>query len=352
MIRTQVAGSWAALVAAILFGLSAPLAKGLVGMIDPWLLAGLLYLGSGLGLSLVWWWRQRHGQRREGRLRAHHLPWLLAAIASGGVIAPVLLVVGLAHTDAATGALLLNLEAVATALLAWLVVREHTSRRLMLGLLLIVAGGLVLAWPSAPVAGSSWWGPLLIAAACCCWGIDNTCTRPLSVADPVTIATIKGLVAGAVNTVIAFALGAAWPSWSATSGALLVGFGGYGISLVLFVVAMRHLGSGRTGAYFAIAPFVGAIGAFVGGAPLTWMIMAAGVLMGAGVWLHLSERHEHPHTHEPLEHDHRHRHDDAHHDHAHAPAHPTGDEHSHSHRHQPRSHSHPHLPDLHHRHGH
>lgn len=353
MATVLVTGSISALLAAVLFGVSAPLAKALLGTVDPWLLAGLFYLGSGIGLGLYWRWRSREAIQQEGRLHRRHVPWLLAAIGAGGVVAPVLLVFGLARTDAATGALLLNLETVATAVLAWSVAREHTSRRLVIGLALIVLGGVVLAWPSTPVAGSTWWGPLLIAAACLCWGVDNTCTRPLSEADPVAIATIKGLVAGSVNTAIALSLGASLPAGPALGGALAVGLAGYGISLVLFVLAMRHLGSGRTGAYFAIAPFIGAVVAMAMGTPLGWPVLVAGGLMGCGVWLHLTEQHAHPHRHEVHEHDHRHRHDDGHHQHLHDGIGPPGPEqHSHAHRHDPVEHRHPHLPDLHHRHAH
>jgi drug/metabolite transporter (DMT)-like permease len=353
MASLPASGPAAALLAAALFGISAPLAKELTGAIDPWLLAGLLYLGSGLGLGLAWLWRRRGGHGREGRLARRHLPWLAAAIASGGVVAPVLLVLGLVRTDGATGALLLNLEAVATAALAWLVVREHTSLRLVLGLLLIVAGGAALAWPEAAgAAAGGGWGPPLIAAACLCWGIDNTCTRPLSECDPVAVAALKGLVAGTVNTAIAFALGAVLPAPTALAGALLVGVAGYGISLVLFLLALRRLGSGRTGAYFAIAPFVGALAAFALGASPSWPLAVAGALMGLGVWLHLGEQHEHEHHHHGLDHDHRHRHDDDHHRHPHRDGDLPGPEHSHPHRHEDLRHRHPHLPDLHHRHAH
>lgn len=344
-----------ALGAAVLFGVSTPLSKVLVGRMDPWLLAGLLYLGSGIGMTVLLGIRRlvRGPESGEAGLTRAHLPWLAGATLAGGVIAPVLLAVGLTVTSGATAALLLNLEGVFTGLLAWLVAREHTDRRLMLGMFIIVAGGAVLAWPHAPGMESSapWWGAAAIVAACLCWGIDNTCTRPVASADPLLIVAIKGTVAGAVNVILALSLGAHWPSGGPVIGALVVGLLGYGFSLVLFVLALRHLGSGRTGAYFAIAPFVGAATAMVLGEPFSWPLGIAGVLMGIGLWLHLSERHGQHHLHVAEEHEHAHEHDH-HHQHEHLPDDPSGSPHSHRHQHQPLSHSHPHAPDIHHRHPH
>ena len=344
-----------ALGAAVLFGVSTPLAKLLIGQMDPWLLAGLLYLGSGLGMTLLLGIRRlvRGAQSGEAGLSRTHLPWLAGATLAGGVVAPVLLAVGLTVTSGATAALLLNLESVFTGLLAWLVVREHTDRRLMLGMLVIVAGGAVLAWPQSPALQSPapWWGAAAIVAACLCWGIDNTCTRPVSSADPLLIVAIKGTVAGTVNVILALVLGAHWPSGGPLMGALVVGLLGYGVSLVLFVLALRHLGSGRTGAYFAVAPFVGAALALALGEPWSWTLGIAGILMAMGLWLHLSERHAHEHLHVDEEHDHAHQHDQ-HHQHDHLPDDPAGSTHSHRHQHRPVSHSHPHVPDLHHRHSH
>jgi drug/metabolite transporter (DMT)-like permease len=341
-----------ALASAALFGASTPLAKLLLGAVDPWLLAGVLYHGAGLGLALARPWLRRLGESgaAEAPLRRSDLPWLAAVVLFGGVLGPVLLMLGLARTDAAAAALLLNLESLATLAIAWLVSRENVDRRIFAGAMAILAGAAVLSW-SGGGAGLSW-GALLIAGACLAWGVDNNLTRKLSAADPVQIAMLKGLVAGPVNLLLALAQGASLPSTGPFLGGLVVGFLGYGASLALFILALRHLGTARTGAYFATAPFVGALLAIpTFGEPVTLRLLVAGCLMGLGVWLHLTERHEHEHEHEPLEHEHPHAHD-AHHRHAHRPGDPAGEPHTHGHRHARLVHRHPHYPDLHHRHGH
>jgi drug/metabolite transporter (DMT)-like permease len=335
-----------ALTSAALFGVSAPLAKLLLGAISPWLLAGLLYLGSGLGLALVRLVRRSN----EAGLSRRDLPWFGAAVLSGGVIGPVLLVFGLAQSSAAEASLLLNLESVLTLVIAWVVFKENVDRRLLIGAVAIVAGAVILSWPKDVSLGFSW-GPLLIAGACLAWAIDNNLTRKVSAADPMQIAMLKGLVAGVVNVALAFALGASLPMPLAIGEAGLLGFVSYGISLTLFVLALRHLGTARTGAYYALAPFIGAgIAILLLGEPLTLPFIAGGVLMAIGLWLHLTERHQHDHAHEPLEHEHVHLHD-AHHQHAHAPGTPP-EPHVHPHRHGRQMHRHPHYPDLHHRHSH
>lgn len=341
-----------ALLSAALFGASTPAAKRLLGVgVDPWLLAALLYLGSGLGLLLVRLAQRAAGQRAsEAPLQRRDLPWLAGVVLMGGVLAPVLLMYGLTRVSAAAGALLLNLEAVATLALAWLVVGEHADRRLLLGAAAIVLGAGLLSWRGGSMQGGL--GALAIAAACCAWAIDNNLTRKLSAADPVHIAAVKGWIAGSVNLAIALARGTPLPGVPAIAGALLVGLLGYGVSLVLFVLALRHLGTARTGAYFSTAPFVGAVIAVIAlGEPVTAQLLAAGALMGIGVYLHLTEQHAHEHVHEALAHEHRHYHDDMH-DHAHGPGDPEGEPHSHRHGHAPLVHSHPHYPDLHHRHTH
>jgi drug/metabolite transporter (DMT)-like permease len=349
-----VTGPGLALAAAALFGLSAPAAKVLLGSVDPWLLAGLLYLGSGLGLGLARLaWTAVAPARREAPIARPDAAWLAAAIVAGGVVGPVLLMFGLASGPATQSALLLNLESPFTALLAWFVFREHVDARIAAGMAAITAGALALAWrPSAPLAvdGSA----LLIGAACLAWAIDNNLTRRVSGGDVMQIAALKGLVAGAINVVLALGRGAAWPAPAVVVGAAVVGLVGYGTSLALFVGALRHLGAGRTGAYFSTAPFVGAVGGvLVLGEAVTTPLLAGATLMAAGVWLHLAERHEHEHEHEhtALEHDHLHRHD-AHHQHDHGPGVPAGEPHSHPHAHATLRHRHPHYPDLHHRHGH
>lgn len=341
-----------AVASAALFGASTPLAKLLLGGgLNPWLLAGLLYLGSGMGLGLIHLGRRALGiAPPEAPLRRADLPWLALVVLTGGVVAPLLLLLGLAATPAASASLLLNLEGLATMAIAWLAFRENVDRRLLVGAAAILAGAALLSWSGG--ATGIGWGALAIAGACLAWGIDNNLTRKLSAANPLQIAMLKGLTAGSVNTILAFALGAHLPAVPGIAAGALVGFLGYGVSLVLFVVALRHLGAARTSAYFSSAPFVGALLAFaIFGEPLTARFVGAGLLMAFGLYLHLAENHAHEHTHEALGHEHRHVHD-AHHQHAHGPDDAPGEPHSHWHRHAPLSHSHPHYPDLHHRHGH
>ncbi len=340
-----------ALLSALLFGASTPLAKLLLGAIDPWLMAGLLYLGAGLGLAML-----RLAQRAlrrptsEAPLRIADLPWLIAVVLAGGVAGPLLLMFGLARTDAASASLLLNLEGLATMGLAWMVFREQVDRRLILGAFAIIAGAMLLSWDGQGVALDP--GAMLIVGACLAWGIDNNLTRKLSSADPVQIAMIKGLAAGSANLVLAIGHGGVSANWAVIAAAMAVGFLGYGVSLVLFVLGLRHLGAARTGAYFSLAPFIGStLAVAILAEPLTVRLLGAGALMAAGLWLHLAERHEHEHVHGPLEHEHRHLHDE-HHRHAHAATDPPGEPHSHWHRHERLVHRHPHYPDLHHRHGH
>ena len=321
----------------------------LIGTADPWLLAGLLYLGAGLGLGLVSVGGVALGlPRSEAPMRRKDLPWLAAVLLFGGVLGPVLLMFGLSLTTASSGSLLLTLEGLATMGIAWLVFRENVDRRLLVGAAAILAGAILLAWNGQGVSFDL--GSLLIAGACLAWGIDNNLTRKLSSADPIQIATIKGLVAGGTNLVLALAAGAALPSIGTTVLAGVVGFFGIGVSLVMFMLGLRHLGTARTGAYFSLAPFIGAAIAFVLlGEAVTAQLLVAGLLMAVGLWLHLSERHSHEHVHEAIEHDHRHVHDE-HHQHTHDG--PVVEPHSHWHRHEPTRHSHPHYPDLHHRHQH
>jgi len=340
----------AALGAALLFGASTPFAKALVGAVPPTLLAGLLYLGSGIGLSLVRLARDQ-GLRPSGLARSEW-PWLTGSILAGGVLAPILLMYGLTRTSAADASLLLNLEAVMTALIAWMVFRENADRRVVLGMALIVAGGVVLAWPTGGAAPTNPSGALAVAGACACWAVDNNLTRRVSANDPLFIAGTKGLVAGVTNVGLAVAFGARLPSPALTTAAMGVGFAGYGVSLVLFVLALRGLGSARTGAYFSTAPFVGAAIAIVAFAePVSWRFWLAAALMATGVWLHLTEVHEHEHAHAALTHAHAHRHD-AHHRHDHAFDWDGREPHTHEHTHEPLVHRHPHYPDVHHRHGH
>jgi drug/metabolite transporter (DMT)-like permease len=340
-----------ALLAAILFGASTPLAKGLLADVSPQVLAGLLYLGSGLGLGTLWLLRRRAGTTTEAALTRHEVPWLLGAIAFGGFLGPLLLLIGLSRTPASAASLLLNLEGVLTALLAWFAFRENVDRRIALGMVAIVAGGALLAWRGR-VDWGGLTGPLAIAGACLCWAIDNNLTQRVSASDPLQIAALKGGLAGTVNLAIGLLLAGTFPTLPRISGALVLGFFGYGLSLVLFVLALRSLGTARTGAYFSTAPFVGAIlSVLLWHEPLTVTLIGAGGLMGLGVWLHITERHLHEHSHAPLSHSHRHTHDE-HHRHGHSPDDLPGEPHTHAHTHELLIHAHPHYPDTHHRHSH
>lgn len=341
-----------ALLAALLFGASTPLAKLVMGDIHPVLFAGLLYAGSGIGLGiclLVQRLRPRQADA-EAALTRRDYPWLFGAVLFGGVLGPVLLMFGLSSTPASSASLLLNLESVLTALLAWVVFRENVDLRVFLGMVAIVVGGVLLSWTQGPVGMP--WGALAIIGACACWAVDNNLTRAISGGDPLAIAAIKGSSAGAINITVAVVLGQHLPAAPALAGAAVIGLAGYGISLVAFVLALRHLGAARTGAYFSTAPFVGAA--------LSLLILRetpglsfwiAGALMALGVWLHVSEHHEHVHVHELLDHEHPHSHDE-HHQHEHEFEWDGSEPHTHPHRHQPMTHTHPHYPDLHHRHPH
>lgn len=341
-----------ALSAALLFGASTPLAKLLVGDVHPLLLAGLLYLGSGLGLAALMLYRVKAGKAQAARLRIsrRELPWLAGAILFGGVVGPALLMAALAHTEAAAASLLLNVEGVLTAVLAWVAFKENADRQIVLGMVAIVAGGVLLAWEPGGTTLSP--GALLIVGACLCWAIDNNLTRKVSTNDAMLVACLKGAFAGACNTGIALLAGAQFPSAGAAGASLVVGFFGYGLSLTLFVVGLRTLGTARTGAYFSVAPLFGVLISLV-----LWPTMpgpqfwVAAALMALGVWLHVRERHEHEHTHEPMEHTHRHRHDE-HHQHEHDFPWEGEEPHVHAHRHEVLTHKHPHYPDIHHRHVH
>ncbi len=317
------------------------------------MLAALLYLGSGFGLALVLAGRSV-SRLRESSIslpRRGEWRWLAGAILFGGVAGPVALMYGLMVSAASTASLLLNLEAVFTALLAWFLFRENFDRRIAVGMLAIVTGGLVLAWTPS-VRGDASGGALFIVAACLCWAIDNNLTRKVSTSDAVLIAGLKGLAAGAVNLMLAKAIGQTLPPLGIASLALGLGFLGYGVSLVLFVLALRNLGTARAGAYFSVAPFFGAaLAVLIQGDAISFQFVAAALLMAAGVWLHLTERHGHLHVHELQDHTHAHTHDE-HHRHSHGFTWDGREPHSHRHVHAPLAHVHAHYPDVHHRHPH
>lgn len=342
-----------ALLSATLFGLSTPVAKALLGSVHPAVLAGILYCGAGLGVAAL----RRLAPPLAGAAAAEvplggrDWPWLAGAIVAGGIVGPLLLMLGLARTDAAAASLLLTLEGVATALLAWYAFHENFDRRIALGMACLVAGAAVLSWSGSPSwAGLA--GPLAITGACIAWGLDNNLTRKVSLADPLQIVELKGLIAGPVNLAIGFWAGGHLPAASTIMASGLVGFLCYGVSLALFVISLRHLGTARTSAYFSTAPFLGAVAALVLlREPVTLPLVVAGLLMVTGVWLHLTETHEHEHEHEPMEHAHPHVHDE-HHQHEHATGDPPGKPHTHAHRHERLRHRHPHVPDMHHTHRH
>ena len=352
LLFTNYSGPLLALPSAALFGASTPIAKLLLGVTDPLLLAGVLYPGSGIGLGIIALGDRLAGRAAEAPLRRRDLPWLGLIVLFGGVLGPALLMAGLTTASGGAGSLLLNTESLATMAIAWIFFHENVDRRVFAGAMAILAGALMLSWPADGVAMTVGWGGALIVAACICWGIDNNLTRKLSAADPVQIAMVKGVAAGVINTALGFAHGGQMPEGGTLAAAAIVGFLGYGVSLALFVLGLRHLGAARTGAYFSTAPFIGAaIAVPLLSEPITWPLIAAAALMAAGVYLHLAEKHEHEHVHEPLLHEHRHVHD-THHRHAHAPSDPDGEPHSHPHQHGRLVHKHPHYPDLHHRHEH
>ncbi|KVN80758.1 DMT family transporter [Burkholderia ubonensis] len=343
-----------ALTAAALFGAATPLAKALLGAMSPFMVAGLFYLGSGIGLGagiVIRRLRRPAAHADTGHaLKKSELPWLAGAIAAGGIAGPALLMLGLASTPAATSALLLNLEGVLTAVIAWVVFRENVDLQVFLGMVAIVAGGVLLSWK--PGAAGVPTGALLIVGACLCWAIDNNLTRKVSANDAMVVACMKGLVAGPVNIAVAVAAGASWPAAATTAAAMLTGLAGYGVSLVLFVIALRDLGTARTGAYFSVAPLFGvALSLLIWPELPSVAFRIAAALMALGIWLHVRERHDHEHTHERLEHTHRHRHD-AHHQHTHDFPYEGDEPHAHPHVHLPITHSHAHFPDIHHRHRH
>ena len=342
----------AALGAALLFGASTPIAKALLSNVNAWLLAGLLYLGSGLGLAT---YRLGTGVPSRKQLAHGEWRWLAGAVVSGGVIAPVLLMFGLTHMDASCASLLLNAEGVFTALLAWFAFRENFDLRIAVGMAAIVVGTVVLSW-SSELAAASWWPSLAVVAACLAWGLDNNLTRKVALAESTWVASIKGLAAGTTNLMLALVLtrNLTLPPVVSIAAALGVGCIAYGASLALYVVALRHLGTARTAAYFSIAPFFGAaLSILFLHEQLTMQLLLAGALMAAGVWLHLSEHHAHWHTHVAQEHEHEHVHDEHHqHEHGIDQGSGTDSKHTHWHRHEPVSHQHAHYPDTHHRHPH
>ena len=339
-------GVQGALLAAVLFGAGTPLAKLMLGTVNAWLLAGLLYCGSGAGLALL---RLVRGEPRVRLSHGEFFP-LAGAVLAGGIIAPLLLMFGLSAMPASGASLLLNTEAVFTVALAWLVFGENVGRRILLGMLAIVAGAVLLSVPSVVSLGSGW-PAAAVVGACLAWALDNNLTRKVALHDATWLAAVKGCVAGPVNLTLGLMLGASLPTPGGIAAAMAVGFFAYGVSLALFIYGMRHLGTARAGAYFSVAPFFGAMLAVALGEPVTGLLLAASALMGVGVWLHLTERHNHPHRHKPVIHSHWHSHDE-HHQHDHDDEGAARTPHRHQHTHTDLVHTHDHFPDAHHRHTH
>jgi len=331
--------------------MSTPLAKGLLKDISPQVLAGLFYIGSGVGLALLMQLLRRRAISEEAPLRHNDVLWLCGAVLFGGVLAPVLLLTGLQQTPASDASLLLNSESVFTVVLAWIAFHENLGRRFTLSVGAILFASVLISWQGFSLGGSVV-GPFAVVAACLSWAIDNNFTQKVSAGDPVQIAAIKGLAAGSVNLFLGVYLGSPWPNTFFLGAALIIGFFSYGLSLVFFVFSLRTLGTARTGAYYSTAPFIGAILSLIlWRESVTAIFGVASVAMAVGAWLLITERHYHFHIHEHLVHVHRHVHDE-HHQHGHSPDAPPGEPHSHPHEHVGLTHSHPHYPDVHHRHSH
>jgi drug/metabolite transporter (DMT)-like permease len=348
---------FAVLASAVLFGVSTPLAKLLLGEIPPVALAGLLYIGVFLGLGayvlVVNFVRIKGRSPRvsgEAPLERRDLPWLAGAILTGGIAAPICLMLGLHRVNGFTGSLLLNFEAAATAVIAVLLFKENAGKLVWTALALMTGGGILLSWNSGR-GNLEAAGPLLILAAMIGWGLDNNLTRQISEKDPVRIALIKGLFSGSTSLALAFALGNRITWGFPLAGGLAVGALGYGLSLVLFIKGLKGLGAFRTGALFSLAPFGGALASvlFLGDRVKPAMA-AAGLLMAAAVALVVREKHVHAHVHHRLTHIHAHIHTDSHHDHSHEQA--ARESHTHEHVHEEMNHAHGHWPDSGHRHGH
>ena len=339
-------GGLLALLAAALFGLSTPLVQHFGQGLGAFTTAALLYAGAASVALLM-----RHPPEREAGLQRSDLPRIVAMAVFGAVIGPVALAWGLQRTSGSSASLMLTLEALFTAVLAWRLYGETMDRRVGLAMLFLLAGGMALVLEQGLAGSAQLSGLLAVLLATAAWGVDNTLSRGVSGRDPGQVVLAKSTL-GAVATVsLALLFGEPMPTITATAALLAIGATGYGLSLRLYLLAQRAFGAGRTGSVFAFAPFIGALAAFaLGSRSGTWMLAAGGALMLAGVVLHLFESHGHAHEHEALAHEHAHSHDDGHHLHIHQPM-PRGP-HSHAHQHEPLQHAHPHVPDAHHLHSH
>ena len=342
-------GGLLALLAAALFGVSTPLVQQFGVGLGAFSTAALLYAGAAaVGLLS----RQRID--REARLQRSDLPRLLAMAVFGAAIGPVALAWGLQNTSGTSASLMLTLEALFTAVLAWRLYHETMDGRVWTAMALLLAGGMVLVLDQglrSDSGGAQLWGLLAVLLATAAWGVDNTLSRALAERDPGQGVMAKALLGATATGALARVFGEPVPSAAAALALLAVGATGYGLSLRFYLLAQRAFGAARTGSVFAFAPFIGAAFAVaLGDRSASVLLLLGSALMLAGVVLHLAESHAHAHDHEALEHEHAHRHDDGHHDHAHGVM-PVG-EHSHWHRHAPMRHAHPHVPDAHHAHRH
>ncbi len=339
-------GVWTAVLAALAFGASTPFVRRFGAETGAFFTASCLYAGAALG-AISFGPRSSH----EAPVERRHWPRLAAVAIVGALVAPVSLAWGLQHSGAANASLLLNFEAVFTVAFSALLYREHVGGRVAVALTLMLVAGTLLGWHAHALGGAQLLGACAIVLAAAGWALDNTLTRPLSELDPTQVVRWKGLLGGGLGFGVALAVHESVGGFGALLGLVACGFAGYGLSLRLYLRAQRAIGAGRTGSIFALAPFIGALVAWLlGDRTIGLATLGAGALFLVALYLHLTERHAHLHTHEALEHEHAHRHDDGHHDHSHDP--PVSGEHSHSHRHAALEHSHAHAPDAHHRHRH
>ena len=334
-----------ALLAAVFFGASAPISKLLLGDVPPVLMAAFLYLGSGTGISLIKLYQRLASNQKEAGIKRPDIKWLSGAIISGGILAPIILMISLKNTPASTASLLLNFEGVGTTLIALFFFRESISRRALGAILAITLASILL----STNFGSSWGmslGAFGVLLACVLWGVDNNFTRNISAKDPLTIVAWKGLVSGTFSLILGLSLGQKPPPLLTVLSILLLGFISYGLSTMFFIYSMRGLGAARTSALYGTAPLAGVLlSILIFKDPITLLFGIAAILMVAGAYLLANEEHAHFHIHMPVVHEHIHRHDDEFH------AHDDDKEvHSHEHEHPQTHHEHGHMPDIHHRH--
>lgn len=344
--RPALKGGLLALLAAVLFGVSTPLVQNLGRGLGPFTTAAMLYAGAAMVGVLL-----RRPAEHEARVLRADFPRLLAVAFFGAILGPVAMAWGLQRTSGAGASLMLTLEALFTALLAWRLYGETMDRRVWIAVLLLLAGGISLVLDQGQSGGDRLWGLLAVMVATAAWGMDNTLSRFLAERDPGQVVLTKAVLGVTATACLALLIGEPWPGVASAMGLLMVGATGYGLSLRFYLLAQRAFGAARTGSVFAFAPFVGAALAFVlGDRSGGWGLLLGGALMLAGVAVHLAESHNHEHGHDEIEHEHAHSHGDGHHDHVHDPM-PQGS-HSHPHRHQAVRHTHAHAPDIHHGHKH